>query len=339
MRRFAVTVVLGTLALSLATGEALAAATTAHAAPVKRTTSSKSTTPATPTAYPGDAGRIAFVSGGDIFTIEPNGTGLLRLTNDSHASGPRWSPNGTKIAYIDGGDLWVMNANGSHKTRLTDTAPAATDARPTWSSNGQYLVFVKTARHAAYGYLTRYNVATRGQVSYTDTINSGHLIKVAALPEPVAWTHASNGGYFIAYEGAAAQCSPPITSCLNLLGLKTQSQYENGFPSSDLGSKTTVRFTDPDWYPIRTLYYLDIMATSENCPAGHCTVTGTQFRIYRLILPGSYEAVFAPTGHAIAYVKNTRGTPWIYTVHSTIEGPYGTSTALVKGTQPDWQPL
>jgi dipeptidyl aminopeptidase/acylaminoacyl peptidase len=335
MRRFAITAVLGTLAFSLATGAAVAAGDTAHAAP---TIPARPTAPAAPAAYPGDAGRIAFVSKGDIFTVEPNGAGLLRLTSDGHASGPRWSPDGTKIAYIDAGDLWVMNANGSHKIRLTDTAPAATDARPTWSSNGQYLVFVKTARRASYGYLTRYNMVTKGQVTYTDTIN-GHLIKVAALPAPVAWTHASDGGYYIAFEGAAAQCPAPLRYCLDLLGLTSQSEYVNGFPSSEDSHDTAVRFTDPDWYPIRTLYYLDIIVTSENCPAGHCTVTGTQFRIYKLVLPGSYEAVFAPTGHAIAYVKNTRGTPWIYTMHSTIEGPYGTSTPIVKGTEPDWQPL
>ena len=41
----------------------------------------------------------------------------------------------------------------------------------------------------------------------------------------------------------------------------------------------------------------------------------------------------------MAYVKNVRGTPWIYTVRSTIEGPYGTSAPLVRGTEPDWQPL
>jgi len=325
MRGIGVRTVLGALALGLA----ITTVTAGTSGPAR----------ATPNAYPGKPGRIAFVNRGDIFTIEPGGTGLTRLTGDGHASGPRWSPDGKKIAYIDAGNLWAMNANGSHKTRLTDNAPAATDSRPTWSSNGQYLVFVKTARHAAYGYLTRYNTVTKTQVTYTDTINIGHLIKVAALPAPVAWTHASNGGYFIAYEGAAAQCRAPFKYCLDLLGLSSQSEYVNGYPSSEYSHTAAVRFTNPDWYPIRTVYYLDIIVTSENCPSGHCSVNGTEFRLSRLVLPGSYEAVFAPTGHAIAYVKNVRGTPWIYTVRSTIEGPYGTSAPLVRGTEPDWQPL
>jgi hypothetical protein len=325
MRRLSLRTALGAVAVSLAVAAGMAVGTpgAAHA---------------TQGAYPGQPGRIAFVSKGDIFTIEPNGAGLMRLTKDGQASGPRWSPNGKKIAYIDRGNLWVMNSNGSHKTRLTSTAPAATDSRPTWSSNGQYLVFTKTARHAAFGYLTRYNMVTKGQVTYTDTIN-GHLIKVAALPAPVAWTHASNGGYFVAFEGAAAQCAAPFKYCLDLLGLSSQSQFTNGFPSSEYSHNLAVRFTDPDWYPIRTLYYTDIIVTSENCPGGHCTVNGTQFRLFTLVLPGSYEAVFAPNGRDIAYVKNARGTPWIYLVPATVEGPYGTPSPLVKGTEPDWQPL
>lgn len=315
MRRFAI--MLGVLAVGLA---AVGAAGTAHAASA---------------AYPGEPGRIAFVSKGNIFTIEPNGTGLTRLTGDGRASGPGWSPGGTKIAYLDAGNLWVMNANGSHKTRLTDTAPRFTDSRPTWSSNSQYLVFVKTARHAAYGHLTRYNFVTRGQVTYT-TSSNGHLIGVTALPAPVAWTHASNGGYFIAFEGAAALCPAPFRYCLNLLGLGSQSQFVNGFGSSEYGHTAPVRFTNPDWYPIRTRFAVDIIATSESCPGGHCTISGTQFRISSLILPGSYEAVFAPNGAHMAYVKNVRGVPWIFTVLTTLDTP---PAALVKGTEPDWQPL
>jgi WD40-like Beta Propeller Repeat len=290
-------------------------------------------------AYPGAAGRIAFVRGGNIYTVEPNGSGLTRLTSDGHASDPRWAPLGGRIAYLDAGNLWVMNANGSRKTRLTDAAPRFADSRPTWSSNGQYLIFVKTAARAAYGYLTRYNLADGVQVGYTDTINSPRPIDVAALPAPVAWTHASNGGYFIAYEGAAAQCPSPYKYCLNLLGLSTQSEFRNAFPSAEDDHTTAVRFTSPDWYPIRTVYYRDIIATSENCPAGHCAVAGTDYRLEHLILPGSYDAVYAPTGQYLAYVKNVRGTPVIDTQRSAADGPYGPATKLADGTEPDWQPL
>ena len=287
-------------------------------------------------AYPGAAGHLAFVRGGNIWTIAANGTFLTPLTGDGRASDPRWAPQGQRIAYLFEGNLWVMTGGGGGKTRLTDDASRYTYSRPTWSSNSRYLVFVKTAKGARYGYLTRYNLTNGVQVTYTDKMN-GHLVKVAALPGPVAWTHASNGGYFIAYEGAAAQCAAPFKYCLDLLGLSAQSQFQNGYPSLEYGHTNAVRFTSPDWYPIRTLYYRDIIATSENCPAGHCTATGTEYWLSHLVLPGSYQAVYAPTGRYLAYVKNVGGAPVIYTQRAS-DGHYGPATALTDGTQPDWQP-
>lgn len=198
---------------------------------------------------------------------------------------------------------------------------------------------MKTARRAPAGYLTRYNFATRAQVGYTDTITSPHPIAVAALPAPVAWTMASDGAFYIAYEGAGAQCAHPYKYCLNLLGFQAQSDYRNVYPSAEYSHTAAVRFTDPDWYPINTVYYQDIITTSENCPAGHCAVNGTEYRLSHLVLPGSYQAVFAPSGRAMAYVQNVRGTPVIYTKPAELEGPYGTPKKLADGTEPDWQPL
>jgi len=156
-------------------------------------------------AYPGVAGGIVFVRGGNIWAIGSNGYFPEELTSEGHASDPRWSPDGLRIAYLFEGNLWVMRGGGD-KINLTNDASRYTYSRPTWSPNGRYLAYVKTAKGARYGYLTRYNFTNGVQVTYTDTINTHRgPIPVAALPAPVAWTHASNGGYYIAYEGAAAQ--------------------------------------------------------------------------------------------------------------------------------------
>jgi hypothetical protein len=289
-------------------------------------------------AYPGVAGGIVFVRGGNIWTIGANGYFPNELTGDGRASEPRWAPGGLRIAYLFEGNLWEMYATGGHKIELTDDASRYTYSRPTWSPNGRYLAYVKTAKGARYGYLTRYNFTNGVQVTYTDTINPHRgPIPVAALPGPVAWTHASNGGYYIAYEGAAAQCSAPYKYCLNLLGFPSQGNFKNVYPSSEYSHRSAVRFTDPDWYPINPRYYSDLIVTSENCPAGHCTVNGTTYRLTHLVLPGSYQAVFAPNGRAMAYVENVHGTPTIYWQPADIEGPHGTPTKITDGTQPDWE--
>src|SRR5580693_9502740 len=99
MRGIGVRTVLGALALGLA----ITTVTAGTSGPAR----------ATPNAYPGKPGRIAFVNRGDIFTIEPGGTGLTRLPGDGPRHRPAGVADGKKIAYIDVGNLWAMNANGS----------------------------------------------------------------------------------------------------------------------------------------------------------------------------------------------------------------------------------
>ncbi|HUB41821.1 MAG TPA: hypothetical protein VMA72_23500 [Streptosporangiaceae bacterium] len=292
-------------------------------------------------AYPGGNGLIAFVRGGNIYTINPaHAAGsLLRLTRDGRASGPRWSPNGKQLAYVHRGNLWVMNADGSHKKRLTDAAPRYTDSRPTWSPNGRYLAFVRTQRRHSDGYLTRYKFATRTINTFTTTIN-GHLIRVAAKPAPVAWAWAltspdsTTHGSYLAFEGAGRLCRYSHQFCLNLLGFPSQSRYSNGYPSAE-AAPTKFRLTDPDWYPVNPVFGTDLMTTQENCPAGHCTPVGLDLTV--LAAPqysGGYQGVYSPSGDLVAYVRGIHGRPVIFVANA-----FATPARLTAGSQPDWQPV
>src|SRR5437867_9537075 len=81
---------------------------------------------------PGLNGRIAFArtvpgTHGDIFVMNPDGSGQANLTNNpARDLDPAWSPDGTRIAFTSdraGGDfeIFVMNADGSGATNLTNT--------------------------------------------------------------------------------------------------------------------------------------------------------------------------------------------------------------------------
>jgi hypothetical protein len=297
-------------------------------------------------AYPGGDGLIAFVRGGNIYTVNPAHVAgsLVGLTTDGRASGPRWSPNGKQIAYIDRGNLWLMNANGSHKRRLTTAAPRYADSRPTWSPNGRYLAFVRTQHGHPYGYLTRYSFASRTINGFTTTIN-GHRLRVAALPAPVAWAWAqapnsTTHGSYLAYEGAGKLCLHPNEYCLNLLGFPSQSRYSNGFPSAE-AAPTKFRLTDPDWYPVNPVFDTDLMTTQENCHAGHCTPVGLVLSL--IVQPpapeylGGYQGVYAPTGTFIAFVRNAHGRPVIYLANLDLSRQ--TAVRLTGGSEPDWQPV
>lgn len=297
-----------------------------------------------PKAYIGSDGRIAFVRNGNIFTIQPNGTGLRKLTRLGGAAGPRWSPDGTRLAFIFRGNLWIMKANGSKKTQITRSAPLFTDGRPTWSPNGRYLAFVKAMRHRSFGYLTRYDTVTGRFVSFTDKIATPRPINVAALAgSAVAWQWALNAtgkafGSFLLYEGAGRQCIGKLF-CLDALGFGSQDQYRNGFPSAESAHSTPTRLTDPDWFPIRPHFATDVLTTVENCAVKPCARSGLKLMITTTtILPGAYEGVYAPLGDQIAFVRNGRGTPRVYTLKISPFAMFA-PVFLTDGTEPDWQPV
>src|ERR1051325_2463927 len=93
-------------------------------------------------------GRIAFTSDNTIYTINPDGSALIKLTPSDNGfldRYPAWSPDGTKIAFGRGtlqtpsSKIFVMNANGSNATQLTDFAG---DRQPSWSPDGTKIAFV-----------------------------------------------------------------------------------------------------------------------------------------------------------------------------------------------------
>ena len=83
----------------------------------------------------------------DIYTVKPNGTGLVRLTSSADQEiSASWSADGQQIAFASnrGGawDLWIMNADGSDQRRLT--SDAAFDEIPGFSPDGEWIVFDST---------------------------------------------------------------------------------------------------------------------------------------------------------------------------------------------------
>jgi TolB protein len=91
-------------------------------------------------------GKIAFEMSGDIYSINPDGTGVKNLTEtkEMSESDPAWSPDGRRIAFIacrecTTSDVFVMDAHGNRVRRITTDAPL--DGKPAWSPDGTKIAF------------------------------------------------------------------------------------------------------------------------------------------------------------------------------------------------------
>ena len=93
-------------------------------------------------------GTIAFVSSRDgnpeIYTVNPDGTNLTRLTNDPAVDEePAWSPDGKRIAFVSNrsgnSELYVMNADGSNVVRRTFSG--GFPENPAWSPDGTKIAY------------------------------------------------------------------------------------------------------------------------------------------------------------------------------------------------------
>src|SRR4051794_4960377 len=123
------------------TGTATVARTFAPAAPAL----------AEPSPSP-DHHEIAFVSGGDIWTV-PFGGGEARLlvSNPATESRPLYSPDGTQLAFVSNrtgnGDVYVLSLATGNIRRVT--WDDGNDQLDGWSRDGKFLYFSSTSHDIA----------------------------------------------------------------------------------------------------------------------------------------------------------------------------------------------
>ena len=94
---------------------------------------------------------IAFNSMGNIYTIDTDGTNLIKLTRGYN---PSWSPDGTKIVFSFGlgrfrgdvTDIYIMDANGANRTNLTKGRHKQ-NSLPAWSPDGTKIAFTSYRDH------------------------------------------------------------------------------------------------------------------------------------------------------------------------------------------------
>ncbi len=94
-------------------------------------------------AHPGTNGKITFIRGNSVYTINPDGTGATPVAAGDNEF-PDFSPDGNRIAFgrfiTSTFELVTMNADGSGETQITPTG-GASDQQPAYSPDGSMLAF------------------------------------------------------------------------------------------------------------------------------------------------------------------------------------------------------
>lgn len=111
-----------------------------------------------------DRQEVAFVSGGDIWTVPlAGGEARLLVSSPTSESRPLYSPDGTRLAFISNrtgnDDIFVLDLKGGDLKRITyDDGNDHLDA---WSRDGKYLYF-STTSHDISGMSDVYRVSAEG---------------------------------------------------------------------------------------------------------------------------------------------------------------------------------
>jgi Tol biopolymer transport system component len=280
--------------------------------------------------FPGANGRIAFVSGGDIWTINPDGSGIAQVTSGPALDvNPAWSPDGTTIAFARSqagvpSDLWTVHP-GSAPVRFTNT-PDFWEDYPAWSPDGLRLSFSRAC--ALYGpeepdcgpYLQM-----RGTIVVGRTDGPGEY--TVALGGKSSW---SPDGQQIVFDGGW-DAGPLFLANWNGTGV-------HELPGSDYNSPELVGVEyAPSWSPDGT-----IVAYSRGRGTSGISLTRTDGTGIAHLIPAegndASRPEWSPDGRFIAYASQGDGQVWV--MRSDGSDRHAITSGLPAGvTSPSWQRL
>ena len=277
-------------------------------------------------AFPGANGKIAFDDIRDdpnpagchpncnweIYSINPDGTGLDRLTNNPAIDvWPAWSPDGKKIVfnrYAPGASIIVMNADGTGQTSL------GAGYEPSWSPDGSKIVFVGPGECG--------DPPPDGGVETMNPDGTGRAFVACGPPGPSAGGESdpawSPDGGLIAF-GA------------DLSDFDIFTVHADGTNRLNLTSSPDEIDQDPNWSPDGariawgTEFAPDIWAMDRN---------GSNKTNLTNDVDDDGQPAYSPDGKKIVFLSS-RNPFGLYVMNST----GGVATSLTTGENPDWQPI
>jgi Tol biopolymer transport system component len=284
-------------------------------------------------AFPGHNGKIAYaelvdsnpndgITSGqsDIFTINPDGSGLTNLTNSPINEGAAsWSADGQKLVFkisrVNASDIYTMDASGGNVTRVT--TDDLSEFFPVWAPDGKRIAYGREATDSGINDdLFVVNADGTGATNLTAQ-NTGPDLNPSWSPD----------GTRIAFDS-----SP---------GLGPQDIY-----SMDPDGSGRVRLTsdaafdiDPEWSPDGTKIVFvsgrdgDIEIYVMNADgSGQTNVSRT---------PGvDFEPTWSPDGTKIAFRSRRHGGhDEVYVMNADGSNPVRVTNTPLDVSAPSWQPI
>lgn len=288
----------------------------------------------------GDIGRLGIY---DIYTVEPSGSNLSRLTDlNTGVNGPHWSPDGTELTFSKNnwGDVSipVMSADGSNLRYITTDANARGHLYffPTWSADGTKLAF--GSRDPPDAPFDIFDI-------FTMDLDGANKVNLTKTPK---------------YDESYPDFSPDGSQiCFWLTGIFGSKQASGIYLMNADGSDPTLLIGhDPttfieekgecDWSPDGTkiaIGYKDRSGETSEEKNGDFEVyvinpDGSDLTNLTSNSAGDFNPRWSPDGKKITFVSNRDGDKDIYTMDA--DGSDVAQVTKNSGTddlEPDWQPL